>query len=500
MGAVVMTNSGAVGASADLFYQVFQQSSDAILIARREHVTGDLLDDFIMRDANAAVEKLFGYSREQVVLGKPFREWAYMIGVEPGLLDSRLDVWRERLDRGEAVVYQELKRTAAGKPAFVEVHLRPLGQGSAPHLMCLYRDLTERCRLERLLRQVDPLRSLSEAAVLVHHRVKHLLETTIAYAASPGAAGASPPEKELQSIAEEALATGRLLDMLVCFSEGEGERREQHDLNDDVRLALELVNARLSSKGIVLEKNLGRESLMVNGDRGKIIHSIANLLRNAEDALEGRSRGRITVTTQTAFPHALLTVADNGAGIQSSQVGKIFQPFFTTREHRAGLGLAVAYDVVKSYGGYLRAESEEGRGSVLVVELPLARSATKTGPSKRILVLADEPRIARFLEQFLKSKGHSVQTAADGRTGLRIVEQEQPDIVILDLLIPGKDGMEVLSETKKINPQIAVIVVSAIESEEVKQHTLEAGAHAYIRDPFDVAALEQALSMLGPES
>jgi DNA-binding response OmpR family regulator len=114
---------------------------------------------------------------------------------------------------------------------------------------------------------------------------------------------------------------------------------------------------------------------------------------------------------------------------------------------------------------------------------------------KKILVVDDEIAICNLLKDFLTSKGYEVYTALDGQTAITKVKQERPHIVLLDIMMPGMDGIETLRAIKKVNPKVAVIMVTAIADNELGLRTLELGAYDYICKPFELTYLEDVLTV-----
>ena len=114
---------------------------------------------------------------------------------------------------------------------------------------------------------------------------------------------------------------------------------------------------------------------------------------------------------------------------------------------------------------------------------------------KKILVVDDEIAICNLLKDFLTSKGYEVYTALDGQTAITKVKQDRPHIVLLDIMMPGMDGIETLRAIKKVNPKVAVIMVTAIADNELGLRTLELGAYDYICKPFEVTYLEDVLTV-----
>lgn len=426
----------------------------AVLIARREGKTGDVSRDFLISDVNTSLERLFGYQRKEVV-GKSIYEWRVMTALENEPVTAQEELVQRAIESAGAITIRQQARTQGGKRIVLETQLLRGGEEPVQTLLLLHRDLTYQDRLERLAREAEQLQIL----VL------------------------------LQAAAE---TKGSIPEALSLFSAQGPVGRQRHNLNQDLALALSVLQQRLARAGIAVETDFDSGEAMINTDRGEIIHALINILRNAEEALEGRLNPILRVNTRITPGRALIYVEDNGAGVPLDYAGRIFEPFFSTKEGRAGLGLSVAYEIVRNYGGNIGVEPGRNGGTRFIVELPLIAAAA-AGEARKVLIVDDDSFIIGLLQRFLRSKGYLVHSAADGRTGLKKLSQENPDVVLLDIVLPGRGGLEVLPEIKARNPETVVIMISSVDSENVAQKALEMGADAYVNKPFDLDVVAQLM-------
>lgn len=434
--------------------QFLQELGDVLLVAYREGKSGVPAQDFVIREVNPAVEKVFGFVPDEVI-GKSLYEWGKMTYLEPRFVNARVGLLDEVIETRQVVALQEERRTKNGKSVFVGVHVFFCQEAPREKVTLHYRDLSYQWKLEKLLRKAERIRVAKE--VMLEARLK-----------------------------------AELAEAAALFSSQEPPRRERHILNEDVNLALSLMTRRLGEKGVAVAVDLDPANALVNTSRAEVVHALINVLQNAVDALEGRPHARIKITTQSTPSRTLVFIEDNGPGIPIDHAGRVFEPFFTSREERAGLGLTVAYEIVKNCGGDLRVDTDVGKGARFVMELPLVKPVV-AGEAKKVLVLDDEPSIIALLQRYLRTKGYFVQSASDGRVGVQMAAREQPDIVLLDIMLPGKDGLEVLSEIKTRNPDTVVIMISGVESEVVAKRALEMGAYSYITKPLDLDTVGRRL-------
>lgn len=462
-----LSRPGALSLDSELFFQtLWLQSPDALLVLEREGKSGDYARDFVVKGANPAVQTIFGYNTKEIV-GKTLRAWGEMTFSGPELLDARLDLLDEALQSGKPILAREERKTKGGQPVFVLAHLLPTPEPGGKTLLCLYRNLTRLSKFETEVVRSHSLHSLLDVASHVHEELSRLIF--------------SPEAREI-------------LDRLLLFPDKPSERRGPHELNHDVRVALEVVEKRFARQGIPIEKSFDPLGPLISADPGDIVHILLSLLHNAEEALRGRNNACVKVTTREAIPYAHIIVEDNGPGVESSEMGRIFEPFYTTRQGRGGLGLVVAFELLKNYGGHLSVESFDWGGLRCEVRLPLIGCARGRSTHRKVLILDDDSTTTELFSFFLSSEGYEVETAADADTGLP--KTHQADFVLLDILLPGTDGLEALAEIRRRNPDTKVIMISAIEDEQIIRKSLEIGAVAYLKKPVELHLLQQLLDQL----
>jgi len=194
-----------------------------------------------------------------------------------------------------------------------------------------------------------------------------------------------------------------------------------------------------------------------------------------------------------------LSIADNGPGIESERIDRIFNPFFTTKPvgQGTGLGLSISDGIVHEHGGRIRVESAPGHGATFLVELPWeaappdARVARAPEPEevnsrRSVLVVDDEPAMRAAISAFLKSEGHEVQIAANGAAARALLQTNEYDVVLLDLRMPGLGGEALYRELHQTNARMArrvVFVTGDLQSDAARVFLQEAGRRV-IGKPF----------------
>lgn len=336
----------------------------------------------------------------------------------------------------------------------------------------IYHDLTGQRVFESKLLQTEKLAALGQMVGGIAHELSNPLTTILGYAQrllllEPTDARS----REIRQIFQEAeRATGILKQLLTSARESRPERR-QLSMNQVVSRALELQRFGLSSEKIRVQLDLAPVLPFVLGDTGQLQQVLMNLMANARQAIQQAGKGGIVVVRTRRAPRdtVLLEVSDDGPGIPEAIQARIFDPFFTTKPAGigTGLGLAVVLGIIRDHGGRVRVANVPGGGAAFTIELPAATSKELTAarsrqPSPewqslgapalqaspplrnfrgaRVLVVEDEPTVARLIAEVLEDEGLIVDLLLDGRDALQRAASETYDLAICDMKMPGLDG------------------------------------------------------------
>jgi two-component system, cell cycle sensor histidine kinase and response regulator CckA len=261
----------------------------------------------------------------------------------------------------------------------------------------------------------------------------------------------------------------------------------------------------------------------VQNIKGSPVHlekTVMNLIANATEAIS--ESGEVTIRTESRYvdrpvhgydeiragEYAVLTVSDNGGGIQEEDLRKIFEPFYTKKKmgrSGTGLGLAIVWGTVKDHEGYIDVASENGKGTTFTLYLPITREETVDalpkispeqyrGRSERILVVDDVRQQREMASIMLTKLGYQVQTVAGGEEAVEYLKTNEADLVVLDMIMdPGIDGLETYRRIVAIRPgQKAIIASGFSETDRVKE-AQELGVGEYVRKPYTVEAIGLAI-------
>jgi PAS domain S-box-containing protein len=290
-------------------------------------------------------------------------------------------------------------------------------------------------------------------------------------------------------------------------------RKERTDVQAIVRNAVETSRPAIDEAGHALSVSLPPDRLLLDADPVRLTQVVTNLLINA--AKFTAPGGRIAVTARREGPDAVISVCDNGRGIAAEMLPRIFDMFSTAggarqvAPHGLGIGLTLARQLAEMHGGSVEARSEgHGRGSEFVVRLPVESTegdatsalpaAGKPGPSRRVLVVDDNPDAADSLGVVLALHGFETQTAHDGRAAFEALESFQPSVILLDLGMPGMSGYEVAERIRQ-HPQgrgITIIALTGWGQARDRQRCQDAGIDHYLVKPVDLEVLRQLLGSL----
>ena len=341
------------------------------------------------------------------------------------------------------------------------------------------------------LRQSQKMDAIGRLAGGVAHDFNNLLLAITGYADFLISSLTDPTQKryakEIQSAGERAAA---LTHQLLAFSRRQVLQPRVVNLNDCVR-EIETMLRRLIGEGVHVELALEPDLRAVEADPSQIGQVLLNLAVNARDAMAGH--GTLTIATRNDGGHAVLEVADDGAGMDEETRTRLFEPFFTTKEvgSGTGLGLSTVYGIVAQSGGSIDVRSEPGLGATFTVRLPTTEATARettlveadaAGGVERILVVDDEQVVRDLLAKMLREQGYEVAVAASAREARALAGSW--DLLLTDVVMPGTDGVT-------LSKQLAARHVLFISGYD--QEALVAGDASFLQKPFSRDDLARAV-------
>jgi len=344
-----------------------------------------------------------------------------------------------------------------------------------------------------------------EVASLIHELSNSLtilfLQTQLLSKKAPPA---PPYEENLAVIRDQARRMIQMVDNLRATADTDGFSLESTDVNALVEKTLDLQVHQIEAEGIQVVTDLDPTLPHTGTDPYKLQQVLVNLINNARQAMESSHQaGALTIATRTiraegdASSIIQVRVSDDGPGIPQEVMPYIFEPFFTTKEGQGmGLGLSICEQIAKEYEGRLWAENNDAGGATFVLELPAATETRAletptttwrtTQPKLHILIVDDEPAVARSTGRFLQQAGFEVLTTTEPHHALLLLERNRVDLIISDLNMPHMSGQQFWQAVRERHPRLAgrIIFSSGDSSAQRLQTFLVKSGCAWIQKPF----------------
>lgn len=303
----------------------------------------------------------------------------------------------------------------------------------------------------------------------------------------------------------------KLTHQLLAFSRSQRLNLQPVDLNALV-LGMSDLLARTIGPQITIEMAPGEDAPWTMADENQLELAILNLAINARDAMGDGGVLRISTRADTADDatlsaggYGVVTVSDTGTGIPPSLIDKVFDPFFTTKPvgKGTGLGLSQVFGIARQSGGTVRVDSPEGQGAVIEIWLPLtAPVAAAPEPEaglqplarnerERVLVIDDDEGVRQFIVDSLEGSGYAVVASSNGADGLKSLRETDPDLVIVDYAMPGMNGVEVVTEVRRSQPSLPIILATGYADMAAVDAVMD--PERVLRKPFRVDDLNAAV-------
>jgi len=413
--------------------------------------------------------------------------------------------------------------TRTGKTLVVEGRwtLMRDGRGNAKSILVVNTDITARKKLERQVLRAQRMESIGTLAGGIAHDLNNLLTPIMMSVELLKIHDVERQfEEMLDLIGSSARRGADLVGQVLSFARGaEGRRIEVH-LADLIQEVAKFATDTFP-RSLRIETDLAPDLWPLRAEPTLLHQVILNLCVNARDAMLEGGRLRISAANvlvdelfaamnhaASVGPHVCLRVEDDGIGMPNDMIDKIFEPFFTTKEtgQGTGLGLATALGIVKSHHGFIRVESEPASGSRFSVYLPATDEISRDpvapqepelpkGHGETILVVDDEAPVRQITMRTLESFGYTVLTASDGAEALSLYAARPAgiDVVITDMSMPFMDGPTLIQVLRRLTPEIPVIGVSGVASNERVIRTMQAGTDRFLRKPYTSGTLLRTL-------
>jgi len=402
---------------------------------------------------------------------------------------------------------------------FLEISLSPLVDfetGEVFGTIVVSEDITEKKKLEAQLIQSTKMSAVGQLAAGIAHEFNNILTGIIGYTSFAMSRDSVDQIKRDLKIVEKASSRAvEIVNKLLSFSRQKEEKFQLASLDEVIEDTLALIEHTFQSDKITILRHYGKIP-PIRMNVGEIQQIILNMAINSKHAMpEG---GVIAIGTELKGDYVKIDFSDTGVGIPKENLPRIFEPFFTTKgkdslKTGTGLGLSVVYAIIERHGGRIELNSEVGKGTTFTIWLPniqrLSNVSSPTSEKKEdgnkvlqtkrkgsILIADDEEFVCDIIEESLSSLGHNIVVAKDGETAMQLLNKNHFDIIFLNLGMPGKDGLDMITEMKLIDTSSAVVVISGRAEENISEEVLAKGAFSFISKPFTVHQIQNTVARI----
>jgi PAS domain S-box-containing protein len=470
--------------------------------------------------SNNSIKKLFGLNPRDVV-DNLIDEVQFISEKDRIKLSSDLD----RISPNDSTVYN-FDFTGIdinGKEYLIELSVHRIQHNYKDAFQAIIRDITHRKRFENELLQLQKMESVGTLAGGVAHDFNNVLGVIIPSAEmiKKNSIPSGEIHRDAEQIESAAIKASELTSKLLSFSRHEELKEEVIHPNQIIDNILKLIT-RVIGKNITIETKLGDNIKNIAVDINQIEQVILNIIINAQDAMP--NGGNLFIKTDMIKNVPLdynrpdskagqdilrIQITDTGKGMEPEIQKRIFEPFFTTKKsgHGTGLGLSTVYGVLKNHKGTIFVKSKPNEGTTFTILLPCTdekvsiREETAITIKKGkglILVIEDEEMMLDTCKNLCEHLGFEVLKAHNGETGINLFRKmsEKITLVILDMEMPGLNGLETYVELSKINKNVKVIISSGYSMEGNVKTALSKGAKTFLKKPYRLKELSKSISMV----
>lgn len=471
---------------------------------------------------NKVAERLTGWSLKDAS-GRRLDEVFYIVDEKYRAPVENLMEEVAKRENAFGFVGDSLLMSREGREFLVSHCTAPMlnSDGDIIGVVVVFRDITGQRRAEEERAKINKLESLGVLAGGIAHDFNNIFAAilgNISLARIYMKNEINKANDKLQDAEKAILRAKGLTQRLLTFSKGGAPIKKTASVPS---LLKETASFALTGSSAVCEFDIQENLFAVEIDETLMSQVINNLVINAEQAMSGggviniRASNMVIRDTEkeTFFlkpgKYIKIEVQDRGIGIPEKYLSRVFDPYFTTKEQGSGLGLTIAYSIIKDHGGHITVDSIEGAGTTFTIYLPASdrrldekadASIEQTFSGKgRVLLMDDEDAIIDTTGEILKAMGYEVEFAKNGMDAIELFRRARDmgrpfDIVILDLTIPGgMGGKEVIKRLLEIDPDVKAIVSSGYSNDPVMAEYRNYGFSGVVVKPYEIKELSETI-------
>ena len=507
-----ITGEKALRESEHRYRTVVENSHSGILI---------LDTDYRILYGNNEVRNILGYSPGELQ-GRPFRE--ILKGAFPAYLDKKTGPALPPVKLQPLYEQDMLRKDGTVRRCKIRATLIE-GKEGTENLLLQILDITDALEaekeaktLEAQLFQAQKMQAIGRLAGGIAHDFNNILMAIQGRLSLIRLQDDTSPScsEFIDEIEKSVKNAATLTRQLLGFARGGKYQTKTTDMNRLIEKSVHMFKR--THSGIKVETHYQTEIWPVEVDRTQLDQVLLNLFLNAVDAMP--NGGVLTIKTKNqnlsviegfecGLPpghYVTVSVTDTGFGMGTDVKDRVFEPFFTTKPMGlgTGLGLASVYGIIKNHKGGIHVESEKGMGSTFRIYLPtlaagdcaeISHQAAATTKMKTILIVDDRPEFLEIGRAIIEQLGYHVETALGGGQAIDLLEYTglNPDLVILDMVMPGMSGPEVFEKMKALRKDMRILMCSGYSLDHQAERLMARGCIGFIQKPFDIILLGQKL-------
>jgi signal transduction histidine kinase len=377
----------------------------------------------------------------------------------------------------------------------------------------LMMEIHERAKVQAVLVQSQKMEALGQLTGGIAHDFNNLLNVIMVNAELIARVSSDERIRGMAATVKRATERGaKLTGQLLTFSRNSNLDLKAVDVVALLHGMRDIITVSLGSS-IRYANEFDGDEMWTQADANQLELAILNLAINARDAMPSGGQLKIRVRERVAPDQTLedgryvvVEVVDTGSGVPADVVSRVFDPFFTTKPigKGTGLGLSQVYGIARQAGGTARLFSEEGAGTTVEIWLPLRErvAAQTTAASdaeanvvgeKRVLVVEDDGEVRAMLVESLRMLGYTVTEAADGQAGLKRLQDDKPDLLMVDFAMPGMNGIDVIAAARKLREDLPVILATGYADVDISG--LAVKRCTILRKPFQLDDLARTVRL-----